>query len=473
MDKNAEIDLGEVSCAELYTGITCWCKQKTVEVENFKYVVIRRKIFREKKYGQSLTCAELKTIQSDMSRLGRRKLGSTKKKLKLAQLTAAPPFKATLSSSTQTAISLATEKRSSSAKNKKLAIFSEFHNFLNRKKTFFREIRKEAKLNSRDRGCFSSLISRCDLPNAASKNKLTLVEWSKCFDLPIQHAPPPSSNPSYPNPSSILDLLVEVDEKVTTSPSGIFSPKVTQIVNERASGSFSSSARLPCHHEKEIIASCHKKQKTTTRTSAKLASSRLTTGQTGISFGDQLCRPLPSCSISDPRLWRRIQCDAESSLCWCVDTKSGAVDNNFRVKARKGSGLRCRRQTSEIGISGCSANVFENVQQKLGDLMIEHFGAHPETQVSVMMENNEIMAKYRHKGALPAAWFFSVHDTSSRRKKKDTREKDNVWRKSEQALARRQLTELLRNLESAKCVRKFIAHCDSIGDAGRNDRKIG
>jgi len=81
---------------------------------------------------------------------------------------------------------LATEKRSSSAKNKKLAIFSEFHNFLNRKKTFFREIRKEAKLNSRDRGCFSSLISRCDLPNAASKNKLTLVEWSKCFDLPIQ-----------------------------------------------------------------------------------------------------------------------------------------------------------------------------------------------------------------------------------------------------------------------------------------------
>ena len=79
MDKSAEIDLGEVSCAELYTGITCWCKQKTVEVENFKYVVIRRKIFREKKYGRKLTCVELKTIQSDMSRLGRRKLGSTKK----------------------------------------------------------------------------------------------------------------------------------------------------------------------------------------------------------------------------------------------------------------------------------------------------------------------------------------------------------------------------------------------------------
>ena len=77
MDKTAEIDLGEVSCAELYTGITCWCKQKTVEVENFKYVVIRRKIFREKEYGRSLSCAELKTIQSDMSRLGRRKLGST------------------------------------------------------------------------------------------------------------------------------------------------------------------------------------------------------------------------------------------------------------------------------------------------------------------------------------------------------------------------------------------------------------
>ena len=32
--------------------------------------------------------------------------------------------------------------------------------------------------------------------------------------------------------------------------------------------------------------------------------------------------------------------------------------------------------------------------------MIDHFGAHPETQVSVMMENNEIMAKYRHKGEL-------------------------------------------------------------------------
>ena len=32
--------------------------------------------------------------------------------------------------------------------------------------------------------------------------------------------------------------------------------------------------------------------------------------------------------------------------------------------------------------------------------MIDHFGAHPETQVSVMMENNEIMAKYRHKGKL-------------------------------------------------------------------------
>jgi len=30
--------------------------------------------------------------------------------------------------------------------------------------------------------------------------------------------------------------------------------------------------------------------------------------------------------------------------------------------------------------------------------MIQHFSAHPETQVSVMMENNEIMAKYRHKG---------------------------------------------------------------------------
>jgi len=86
-------------------------------------------------------------------------------------------------------------------------------------------------------------------------------------------------------PARVKILLV--DEKVTTSPSGIFSPKVTQIVNERASGSSSSSARLPCHHEKEIIASCHKKQKTTTRTSAKLASSRLTTGQTGISFGDQ------------------------------------------------------------------------------------------------------------------------------------------------------------------------------------------
>jgi hypothetical protein len=31
--------------------------------------------------------------------------------------------------------------------------------------------------------------------------------------------------------------------------------------------------------------------------------------------------------------------------------------------------------------------------------MIQHFSAHPETQVSVMMENNEIMAKYRHKGS--------------------------------------------------------------------------
>ena len=57
-----------------------------------------------------------------------------------------------------------------------------------------------------------------------------------------------------------------------------------------------------------------------------------------------------------------------------------------------------------------------------------------------------------------------------RRKKKDTREKDNVWRKSEQALARRKLSELLRNLESAKCVRKVISHCDSIG-TGQNDRK--
>lgn len=77
MDTKSEIDLGEVSCAELYTGITCWCKKKPVEVKNFKYVVIRRKIFREKKYGRSLSCQELVSIQSDMSRLGRRKLGST------------------------------------------------------------------------------------------------------------------------------------------------------------------------------------------------------------------------------------------------------------------------------------------------------------------------------------------------------------------------------------------------------------
>ena len=58
-------------------------------------------------------------------------------------------------------------------------------------------------------------------------------------------------------------------------------------MNERSSGSSSSSLRLPCLHEKERIADCHKKQKTTTRTSANLATSRLTTSQAGISFGDQ------------------------------------------------------------------------------------------------------------------------------------------------------------------------------------------
>ena len=78
-----------------------------------------------------------------------------------------------------------------------------------------------------------------------------------------------------------------MNEQVSSSESSNFSPKVTQVVNERSSGSSSSSLRLPCLHEKERIADCHKKQKTTTRTSANLASSKLTTGQAGISFGDQ------------------------------------------------------------------------------------------------------------------------------------------------------------------------------------------
>ena len=81
--------------------------------------------------------------------------------------------------------------------------------------------------------------------------------------------------------------IILVNEEDSSSDSSNFSPKVTQVVNERSSGSSSSSLRLPCLHEKERIADCHKKQKTTTRTSANLASSKLTTGQAGISFGDQ------------------------------------------------------------------------------------------------------------------------------------------------------------------------------------------
>lgn len=74
-----------------------------------------------------------------------------------------------------------------------------------------------------------------------------------------------------------------VDEPVTSSPSGVLPPGVTQIVTDRRPGSTSSSARVPCFSEKEMIANCHKNQ----RTSSKVSASKFTNGKLGVSSDDQ------------------------------------------------------------------------------------------------------------------------------------------------------------------------------------------
>ena len=98
-----------------------------------------------------------------------------------------------------------------------------------------------------------------------------------------------------------------------------------------------------CREEKRYISECHSgRRPALTRSSLPLkwGESPLPVAASSTST----CPAIPSCSLTDTRRWKRIQCDTESTLCWCVNTVTGAYDSNFRVKTGKdkNSKLRCR-----------------------------------------------------------------------------------------------------------------------------------
>jgi len=129
-------------------------------------------------------------------------------------------------------------------------------------------------------------------------------------------------------------------------------PSKSPATAESSGKNWSRSPSKPLHHrpkanscqaEKRYITECHKLK----------GMNRLARSTLPLSWANSLsvaprgtssCAAIPSCSQSDPRRWKRIQCDTESTLCWCVNPMSGDYDYHYRVKTGKdkSSKLKCR-----------------------------------------------------------------------------------------------------------------------------------
>ena len=205
-----------------------------------------------------------------------------------------------------------------------------------------------------------TLFTRCDDANGRADKKLTMSEWTSCFGITTQK-------------SNIFDILTHSAEtskapETTTISSGSIDSTRKQIKHHFALAraklyqyffcwlnhhtvfrvlsewyrKFSHKPKVKnCLAEKRYISECHRP--TQTRSSLPLKYS-LQNSLPVSSSSTSNCAAIPSCSTTNQRLWKRIQCDTESTLCWCVNPGTGDYDYNFRVKTGKdkNSKLKCR-----------------------------------------------------------------------------------------------------------------------------------
>jgi len=221
------------------------------------------------------------------------------------------------------------------------------------------DLRKlESFSKRRTRVCIRSILSRCDNANGRADRKLGLTEWTKCFNERISIAdrlpckgpmcflnPEPSSEPSRDE--------VETEENEGKHDGNVPTRKTKPKENN-------------CRKEKMYISDCHRSKGRSRRFASTLP---LSWGESPSVSPNQNsnCPAIPSCSQSDPRRWKRIQCDTESTLCWCVNPATGDYDYNFRVKTGKDKNSKlkrrlCARLLAKLHLQHQSAVVGANVR---------------------------------------------------------------------------------------------------------------
>lgn len=464
-DDKSLMNIADVDCADLSDGsdgIHCWCSLSIHPVSPGAQpvsVMIPKREFGENNYRKTLSCKGIQTIMKERARLGTRKVEDCpeRERKKLNEK---------IKIEFEKEFSAASELEGLEMKFLQLDKNGDSKLTKNEMKPIFDLRRKPYFSGKRTRMCLRSIISRCDDVKSHLDKRLGLAEWNTCFSgLLISR-------------NKIYDILIPEMKETGSDKRSLTDNELptasTSIFNGQPTGRTVQSSHKPrannCREEKRYIQDCHRPVTRKTRSSLPLKYSN-TLPVTTSSSSSNNCAPIPSCSMSDSRKWKRIQCDAVSSLCWCVNPLTGDYDYNFRVKSSNKNSrakLKCRDDV----VPGCSSNFISNLSQRLVELMHEYLDAHPDDQSKLIDENQHLLGDGNNAGALSAAWFFSQYDVESRRRNGITK-KDLIWSRKEQAEVRKKLLQVMEGLESSRCIMKLLPFCDQLGDKNaKGDRKI-